>query len=114
MPTVEVMDLAENHKYIVDIAQQDLTEEKDTLEGHKQEKAAIKDSLLANLQATGEYNRDWTVKKYGKNAYTISGQGLGWADGKLTSGTWDFRTDTEQLMPMDKEGLALFYLIKSP
>lgn len=113
-PTLEVMDLTENQKYIADIAQKDLKEQKNTLGSHKQEKVTTKNLLLSNLQTISEYTNDWKVKKYGKNAYSISGLGLGWADEKLTSGTWDFRTDTGQMIPMDKEGLALFYFITSP
>jgi hypothetical protein len=112
-PTLEVMDLTENQKHIADVAQQDLREQRDTLNIHIQEKIAIKNLLLSNLQAIREYSRDWKVKKYGKNACSISGQGLGWSDEKLTSGTWDFRTDTGQMTPMDTEGLALFSFITS-
>lgn len=112
-PTLEVMDLTENQKHIADVAQQDLREQRDTLNIHIQEKIAIKNLLLSNLQSIREYSRDWKVKKYGKNAYSVSGQGLGWSDEKLTSGTWDFRTDTGQMTPMDTEGLALFNFITS-
>jgi hypothetical protein len=110
-PTLEVMDLTENQKYIADVAQQDLREQRDTLNIHIQEKIAIKNLLLSNLQTISEYSKDWKVKKYANNAYSISGQGLGWSDEKLTSGTWNFRTDIGQMTPMDTEGLALFNFI---
>jgi hypothetical protein len=110
-PTLEVMDLTENQKYIADVAQKDLREQRDTLNIHIREKIAIKNLLFSNLQAIREYSKDWKEKKYAKNAYSVSGQGLGWSDDKLTGGTWEFRTDTGQMMPLDTDGLALFNFI---
>ncbi len=112
-PTLEVMDLTENQKHIADVAQQDLRVQRDTLNSHIQEKIATKNLLFSNIKAIREYSKDWKVKKYGKNAYFISGQGLGWSDEKLTSGKWDFRADTGQMTPVDAEGLALFNFIIS-
>ena len=111
---IEVIDLTENKKYSADVAMQTIKEQKNTLNSHKQDKITTRELLIANLQAINRYTKDWSVKKHGQNAYSISGQGLGWTDGKLANGTWDFRTDTGQMMPTDKEGLALFYFITSP
>ena len=55
----------------------------------------------------------WKVKEFGKNSYYISGEGLGWSDEKLISGTWDFRANTGQMAPMDNEALALFNFMTS-
>ncbi len=118
--TFEVMDLTENQKYIADVAkiadvaQKDLRERKDILNSHKQEKVAMKNVLLSNLHAIREDMEYWQVKEFGKNAYYISGEGLGWSGEKLTSGTWDFRTDTDQMIPTDNEALALFNLMRCP
>jgi hypothetical protein len=117
--TFEVMDLTDNLKYIadadqmVDVAQKDIREQKDILNSHKQGKVAMKNALISNLQAIREDTEYWNVKEFGKNAYYISGEGLGLSYEKLTSGTWDFRSDTGQMAPIDNEALALFNFMTS-
>jgi hypothetical protein len=113
-PTFEVMDLTENQTYIVDVAQEYLQEREDALNTRKQARIAIKNVLLSNLQTIHEYAKHWKAKEYDKDVYYVSGEGLGLSDGKLTSGMWNFRSDTGQIAPVDNEGLALFDFIMSP
>ena len=106
--TIEVTDLTATVKEKRDWESIDseLKRRKTTIEQRwqtKVEKGQLSITTFTNVIESWE---NWEVQKLNKTTYSISGNGLGWAE-ELTAGKWTYYRDRREIIPADKPATAL-------
>lgn len=85
----------------------ELKSHKSTLEQQWLEKADDGQLATTTFQEVTKYWEDWEIKKVSSDTYSVSGPGLGWSEGQLTTGQWIYHQDTGTIKPTNSQSFTL-------
>ncbi|HEX75182.1 MAG TPA: FHA domain-containing protein [Dehalococcoidia bacterium] len=103
---IKVTDLTTKTVYDWEALDSELEDRKAKLEQRAQARGEKGELAISTFLEVMDCWEDWEVKNTGSNIYSVSGYGLGWADG-LTKGRWTYYRDTGEIIPRDSHSEAL-------
>jgi len=103
---VRVMDSPTRAQSDWEAIESELIAKKSVLEQRRQAKLEAGQLSASTLLRVIDHVEDWEIRRINKNAYSISGSGLG-MDKELTAGAWIYYRASREIIPADAESAAL-------
>lgn len=88
----------------------ELETRKTSLEQEWQSKLEEAQLARQTILEVTDYWETWEIQRINSTTYTVSGTGLGWAEG-LTSGQWTYHKDSKEIIPADDQSIALSQIL---